>query len=287
MMTPRAATCRDVEGGRGRARAAVRQACARAVLLAAALLIGACTNMEQEDAGTPIAPGADRSLAAVRRTTVDLVLDGRRTGADVVWPPQTSDAAVVLAHGFTRSRSTMADYAAMLAREGLLAVAPDLPYLVDSRDNARALIELVAQLRRGAFSPPAQRIVLVGFSAGGLAALLASGSEGVVGYIGLDPYDRPDHIGRTYARNLQIPAALLRAPSSACNAFSVAAPWAQALPRIEVDRLFEHATHCDFEAPTDWLCRLACGAADPGRQQAIRDELLQIVRRWLPPAQGG
>jgi dienelactone hydrolase len=262
---------------------ALRSACATGVVFAAALLIGACTSVEDERA-RPGADAGDASAAAVARTTIELALDGQRTRADVYRPARVADAAVVLAHGFTRSRSTLAGHAAALAHEGFLAVAPDLPYLVDASGNARALAELVARLRRGDFAPPVRRVVLVGFSAGGLAALLASGTDAVAGYLGLDPYDRSDHIGREFARTLRIPAALLRAPPSACNASSAAASWAQALPRIELDRLFEGATHCDFEAPTDWICRLACGAPDTARQQAIHEELLRTVRRWLAPA---
>jgi pimeloyl-ACP methyl ester carboxylesterase len=162
-----------------------------------------------------------------------------------------------------------------------VAVAPDLPYLVDSRDNARALSDLAALLRRGAFCAPADRIVMVGFSAGGLAALLASASEGVVGYVGLDPFDRPGGVGRSFARTLRVPALLLRGPPSACNAFSIAAPWAQALPLIEADRVIQNASHCDFESPTDAVCRFVCGPADPARGRRIREELLGAVRRWL------
>jgi dienelactone hydrolase len=214
------------------------------------------------------------------------VLDGRQTFADFFLPPAHADAAVILAHGFTRSRATMAGHAARLAQAGVLAVAPDLPYLVDSRDNARALADLAAILRHGSHAPAVQQIVMVGFSAGGLSALLASGSDGVVGYIGLDPFDRPGRPGHEFARTLQVPAALLRGPPSVCNAFSVAAPWAQALPRIELDRVFQNATHCDFEDPSDWICRLACGAANPQRQQAIADEIVRIVGGWLRAPRG-
>jgi dienelactone hydrolase len=227
--------------------------------------------------GTPVIPSP---------VTIALVLDGRATRADFHHPAVPSDSAVILAHGFTRSRATMAGHAARLAQAGMLAVAPDLPYLIDSRDNARALADLVAQLRSGRHAPAVQRVVLVGFSAGGLAALLAAGSEGVVGFVGLDPFDRPSRIGRQFAQTLQVPAALLRGPPAACNAYAIAAPWAQALPRIETDRLFDQATHCDFEDPSDWVCRLACGAADPRRQQAIAAELLRIVTGWLRPLAG-
>lgn len=233
----------------------------------------------------PAIPPDPAAAAVTERTmTVTLILDGRRTRADIHLPAATTDSAVILAHGFTRSRANMAGHAARIAQAGFVAVVPDLPYLIDSRDNARALAELVARLRVGRDVPRVRRIVLVGFSAGGLAALLASGSEGVVGYVGLDPFDRPGRVGRDFARSLQVPAALLRGPPSTCNAFSVAAPWAQALPRIEVDRVFENATHCDFEDPSDGLCRLACGSADPLRQRAIADELLRILRSWLEVA---
>ncbi len=248
------------------------------LIAAAALLLANCATM----AGTPSEPSAaSEAGTAGERVTLALVLDGHRTQVDIYPPAVPTDAAVILAHGFTRSRANMAGHAARMARAGALAVVPDLPYLIDSRDNARALSELEDRLRQGRETPAVRRIVMVGFSAGGLAALLASGSAGVVGYVGLDPFDRPGHVGRDFARTLPVPAALLRGPPSACNAFSVAAPWAQALPRIEVDHVFESATHCDFEDPSDGLCRLVCGGVDPVRQRAIADELVRIVQSWL------
>jgi len=236
--------------------------------------------------GPPASAQAGAPLhAAPQPRTVELVLDGRRTVADVFVPPGVALGGAVLAHGFTRTRATMTGHAALLANAGILAVTPDLPYLIDSRDNARALADLVAQMRAGRFAAPVDHLVLIGFSAGGLAALLASDRPGVVGYVGMDPFDRPSRIGHKFAQTLPVPAALLRAPASACNAFSIAAPWAQAFPRIEVDRLFEGATHCDFEAPSDWLCRTVCGPEQPERQGAIGAELLRIVRKWLVPVQ--
>jgi len=258
----------------------------RPLIAAAAGLLASCTLMsgvrpEPAAASSGAAAASAANTMGVTSATVDIVLDGRATRADFYVPSAPTDAAVILAHGFLRSRATMAGHAARLAQAGVLAVAPDLPYLIDSRDNARALAQLAAQLRTGSHAPAVQRIVMVGFSAGGLSTLLAAGSEGVVGYVGLDPFDRPGRIGRDFARTLQVPAALLRGPPSACNAYSVAAPWAQALPHIELDRLFENATHCDFEDPSDWMCRMACGGPDAQRQQAIAAELLRIVRGWL------
>jgi hypothetical protein len=76
-------------------------------------------------------------------------------------------------------------------------------------------------------------------------------------------------------------AAVLRAPPSRCNAEAVAAPWSAALPGLWRDELITGASHCDFESPTDWMCRLACGEADPARQQRVRQGLLDAAARWL------
>jgi pimeloyl-ACP methyl ester carboxylesterase len=213
--------------------------------------------------------------------TLELVLGGRQTQVDVSAPvpaAEKSRDAVILAHGFTRSRETMAGHAAAIARGGLWAVAPDLPYAVDSRDNARALRDLIASLRGGAAGVPLERFVLVGFSAGGLAAILAADNPGVVGYVGLDPFDRPGGVGREAARRLQVPVWLLRSPSSRCNAYSIAEPWVEALPNLVVDRVLPAASHCDFEDPTDRLCEFVCGRADPARQAAVQAFLLEAVR---------
>jgi dienelactone hydrolase len=214
--------------------------------------------------------------------TVDATLTGRAVRIDVYRPDAVPRGAFVLAHGFMRSRATMADHAVALAREGVLAIAPDLPYLTDSRDNARALVELIAQIRAGAFAPAVDRVVLVGFSAGGLATLLAAVSPGVVGYIGLDPFDRPGGEGLAAAQTLRVPALLLRGPPTFCNAYGISAPWGPVLSALVEERLIEGASHCDFEAPTDRWCTFFCGATDAARQQVVRDTLLNGAQRFLP-----
>lgn len=240
--------------------------------LIAALLFGCAQVPQDAQAAAPAVQTLELTLAE-RRTQVDFYLPAGKL------PPR---GAVVLAHGFTRDRGTMAGHAALLAEQGVLAVVPDLPFVTDSRSNARALSDLVARLRRGEDSIAVTRVVLVGFSAGGLAALLAADAPGVVGYVGLDPFDRPGGVGRDKATTLMIPSRLVRAPSSACNAFSIAEPWTQALRRLEDDRIIAAASHCDFESPTDQLCELVCGKTDPARQKAVRDALVQAVQRWLP-----
>lgn len=224
------------------------------------------------------------SVAVAAPSTLELQLAGRVTQVAVTAPTGRSEgapAAVVLAHGFTRSRATLAGHAAALAREGVWAVVPDLPYLVDSRDNALALRDLLEALRGGAAGAPLERFVLVGFSAGGLAAVLAADAPGVEGFIGLDPFDRPGRVGLEAARRLRVPAYLLRSPSAACNAYSIAEPWAGALAELVDDRILADASHCDFEAPTDRICEFVCGPAHPARQEAVRDFVLGAVRDIL------
>jgi len=229
---------------------------------------------------------AQPASPATVQTQVQL-LDGHRVTVDVYPSAGPSRGAAILSHGFTRSRRTLAGHAQALADAGVLALTPDLPCTFDFRCNARALAALVGLLRTGeAFGTPVDGVMLVGFSAGGLSSLLAADTPGVVGYVGLDPFDRtmPDEterLGLAAAGRLRVEALLLRAPPSRCNAEAVAAPWGSVLPALWRDELIADASHCDFESPTDWMCRLACGDTDPARQQRVRQGLLDAAARWM------
>lgn len=268
--------------GRIEGRVAAWPALTFALLIATTASLGCAAPVADS---TPTRTSAtDAPAALVVDSTLSLALDGRQTVADVYSPGRPSSTAVVFVHGFMRDRTTFADHARAVAAEGVLAVVPDMPYLTDSRRNAQALADLVTQMRSGRLGPPVERVVLVGFSAGGLAALLAADTAGVIGYLGLDPFDRPGGVGLDAARKLDKPARLLRAPSGACNAFAISAPWSGALRRMEGERVIENASHCDFESPTDGLCELVCGRADAQRQQIVRRAILQAVHDWLHPA---
>jgi pimeloyl-ACP methyl ester carboxylesterase len=128
--------------------------------------------------------------------------------------------------------------------------------------------------------------MLVGFSAGGLASLLAADTPDVVGFVGLDAYDyllsnQIERLGIVAARRLATEALILRAPASSCNGQSVAASWSVEFKALWRDELITGVTHCDFEAPTDWMCRLACGDTDASRQSMVRQALLDAAARWL------
>jgi dienelactone hydrolase len=206
---------------------------------------------------------------------------------DVYKPIGPQKGAAILTHGFTRSRATMGEHAQALAARGVLAITPDMPCTFDFRCNASAIAGLVNLLRNtDTFGASSQRIMLVGFSAGGLSSLLAADTPGVVGFVGLDPFDRvlpneTERAGITASRKLATEALILRAPASRCNANAVAAPWGAELKALWRDELIAGASHCDFEAPTDWKCRLACGDTDPVRQLQVRNGILDAAARWL------
>jgi alpha-beta hydrolase superfamily lysophospholipase len=233
------------------------------------------------------AQAAQLSVCRPHKTQV-LNINGHALVVDVYGPTGVQTGAAILTHGFTRSRTTMAEHAQALAAQGVLTLTPDMPCTFDFHCNARAIAELVSTLRdTETFGSRAHRVMLVGFSAGGLSSLLAADTPGVVGLVALDPFDRvrpeePESMGLLAAKGLQTPTLILRAPASSCNAQSVAAPWGSALPALWRDDVMPGASHCDFEAPTDWICRLACGAADVSRQLQVRQSLLEAAAKWLP-----
>ena len=246
-----------------------------ALLAAAAALLASLAN-----AAGPAAPATVETQTAT--------LDGHRVTLDVYPAAGPLRGAAILSHGFTRSRRTLAGHAQALADAGVLALAPDLPCTFDFRCNAEALAALVRSLRAGGpFGAPVEKVMLVGFSAGGLSSLLAADTPGVVGFVGLDPFDRTlpgeaERLGLAAAGRLRTEVLLLRAPPSRCNADAAAAPWATALPALWRDEPIAGASHCDFDSPTDWMCRLACGDTDPARQQRVRQGLMDAAARWLP-----
>jgi hypothetical protein len=230
---------------------------------------------------------AVESVAKVSAQTLALNVGGKTIEVDVYKPIGPYTGAAILTHGGFRNRQTMAQHAQALAAQGVLALAPTMPCTFDHRCNARAIAQLVNLLgSTHTFGKSTKRVMLVGFSAGGLSSLLAAETPGVVGFVGLDAYDhllpnQSERLGVLAARRLVAETMLLRAPASICNAQSVAASWRLEFKALWRDALIAGATHCDFEAPTDWMCRLACGDTDASRQSMVRQALLDAAARWL------
>ena len=229
---------------------------------------------------------AEPTAKVIPQTQV-LNINGQTVEVDVYKPIGPQKGAAILTHGFTRSRTSMGEHAQALAARGVLAITPDMPCTFDFRCNASAIAGLVnLLLNTDTFGASSQRVMLVGFSAGGLSSLLAADTPGVVGFVGLDSFDRvlpneTERAGITASRRLTTEALILRAPASRCNAKGVAAPWGSEMKALWRDELIAGASHCDFEAPTDWKCRWACGDTDPARQLQIRQGILDAAAIWL------
>jgi dienelactone hydrolase len=215
---------------------------------------------------------------------------GEAQAVDVYRPDVESPAGVaIIAHGFTRSRVGHRDLGRALASAGVIAVVPDLPSVMDLWSNGDAIAELAQKLEAGALglTPVARsRLVLIGTSAGGLATVLAAAKlPGVAGWIGLDPVDRTGS-GSGAASQLTAPAVVMLADPSACNLFASGRSIARAVPHLLRTTFVDGASHCDFEDPTNNMCRVLCGQSSSTMQTVIRDETVTTALEMLRPVSG-
>ena len=189
---------------------------------------------------------------------------------------------VVLAHGFLRNKARLDGLARALAATGLAVVTVDFCNTRLWRGNhARNGLDLIAVANQ----LNARRVVYAGFSAGGLAALVAAHADPrTLGVLTLDLVDAQG-LGQRLAPQLQRPVIGLFGEPAACNAENNGVATLLAAPRAQIERI-NGASHCDFEAPTDWLCRAVCeseaaasGAAQ--RQAVILKRAVGVVRGFF------
>jgi dienelactone hydrolase len=224
---------------------------------------------------------ADAQPATYTRDTATIEYAGFEGSVDIYRPGNGASAGVaIVAHGFTRSRVRHRDLGRALAEAGVTAVIPDLPNVMDLWGNGTAIVELVDKLDAGAFGPmPVGRshLVLIGTSAGGLATVLAAARlPGLAGWIGLDPVDRTG-TGADAAAQLDAPAVVLLGGASSCNLFGSGRGIAKALPHLVRTVALKEASHCDFEDPTNNLCRVLCGGSSAQMQARVRVETVRAA----------
>ena len=223
--------------------------------------------------------------AGIERRTQTIQLTGKSVKVDLFVPQTTGPAPlVIVAHGFSRNRKTMAGWGSMLAQAGFIAVVPDLPYWSDHAGNGRALTELLVKVKAGEFVPEARApspAALVGFSAGGLATLLASArNTNVSCWVGLDPVGTGRQT-QAAAASLKIPGFVLRAEPSPWNAHGNAREIFAALGGPAFSLVVTGATHVDAENPTSRAAEWTCGKSDPTRRAAFGRYLLACLRAGL------
>jgi hypothetical protein len=285
----------------GRATRAALAAAARAapVALAACLLASCATppvyRADQIDARAMIAgieafaePGtAGARLVSGRR---DSLFGGNY--AYEIWEPaeatdETLPGTLFLAHGFGRDLKAMRGWARHLASHGLRTVVPSLrnsTFYAGRHDrNGADLLDLARALEPGTR-------YYAGFSAGGLASLIAaSRDEGSALWLGLDPVDSgglaAGALAALGARGTgALPAAramyAILGEKSACNAQGNFEPLLRSAG-VPFERVAA-ATHCAFENPYDPACEAICGRAEPPEAaEAIRAYILARATSFL------
>lgn len=203
------------------------------------------------------------------------------------WP------AVVLTHGFGRTKANMANDARYLAQRGFVVMTPNMVNLFTEASQVRNIAntaEHVAWLILRARTPgdalsglvdPA-RISLAGFSAGGAvtfeAAIEARAANlPVLAVVLLDAVPWSRTVQRA-AQFPTLPMSALRAEPSACNAQGALLTLLQQIPRPSLDVRVVNSSHCDAENPSDFLCRLFCNGLQADRS-AVYQRLLHLFLR--------
>jgi dienelactone hydrolase len=179
-----------------------------------------------------------------------------------VYDTRETDRAdlVVLAHGFLRSQERMQGLAATLAASGMRVATLDFcnPRPWDGR-HAQNALDMIALAR----ALDAERVVYAGFSAGGLAAVIAGRADArAIGIVTLDLVETQG-LGVRAAKGLHKPLLALAGDPTNCNALDNGRAVIAATDWARVQRI-DGAGHCDFEAPTDQLCELLCSDPDSG-----------------------
>ncbi len=279
------------------ARPAARRGSPWGVALIAVALLAACAPAAiTRVTGDPGLPASDPALAApgpfattsepgsLRSAfgcTVEFELHRPTEGAGGV--------TVVLAHGFLRSLASMRGWAAHLASHGVptavVSFCNSTPF-AGRHDRNAADLRAVADAVRA----PGGGVLYAGFSAGGLAALLAAADDpGAVALLGLDAVDsgrggRPGDGASglaSDAADLPVPALFLAAEPSACNADGNMLPVAARIASAAVVRV-PNATHCHFEDPYAPACERLCGRVEPpAAADAIRATIRALATDWV------
>ena len=245
---------------------------ARFVLLA--MVVVACAGMAQAQS-----PAFTMFMQSIR-------LVGQSVSVDTYRPSAASPrGAAILVHGLAASRGHLRYLGEALAAAGFVAVVPDLPDFIDASRDARAIVSLVQMIESGQAPgvavTPRDRLVLVGMSFGGLVTVMAASElPGLGGWVGLDPVDTTQTATRE-ASKVTAPAVVLLGKSSLCNLYGSGSVIARAIPGLLRATVVAGASHCDFEGPTNSVCRTACGHGSNEMRTLIREEAVRAVAELL------
>jgi len=233
------------------------------MLAALVLLIGGCPGPMQRPDG--IASVGSTAVPSPQGISVEEGTVASRFGCRFGYrlyqlSEPASDDLVIIGHGFLREQDRMNGLAIAAATAGIPAATIDYcnsrPWRGGHRRNADDMMRLADALH-------AREVIYAGFSAGALAALVAARNDPrAAGVLALDLVDT-QQIGRNAARGLDKPLIGLHGEPTNCNAQSNGQGVYSLAPNAKL-QVIDGAGHCDFEAPSDSLCRLICEDPTPG-----------------------
>ncbi len=252
--------------------------------LLVALALAGCAGLHRDDPATV----AHWSLRDTRDVTIarGAIQSETGCGLDTIrFQPRhrRTRGAVILAPGFLRDQRSLTGLAVALAGQGIpvvtLTFCNSRPWDGRPVRNALDMIAVGRQLE-------ATGVVYAGFSAGGLAALIAGRLDPqAVGIVTLDLVDA-HRLGVGMARALNRPLVGLAGEPAACNAYNNGLKVFTVAPRARITPI-QGASHCDFESPTDWLCESVCAGVDdgsPARRRTIIAAAMTAVADLIGPA---
>jgi pimeloyl-ACP methyl ester carboxylesterase len=249
----------------------------RILLLATCLLTTASAGAELFDVQVET---ATRTICTGTEVSYSLFIPQPTDGLPPPpWP------AVVLNHGFARSKKFHAANAAYLARRGLIVLTPDqvgrggsfarernIEITLDHLEWLVTRSETPGDPLGGLVDP--RRLALAGHSAGGALSFEAAARSQLTSLPvrALVLLDAVPWRSTLEAADELAPLALasFRSEPSACNADGSVRQLLAGLCFPVDDLRLVDATHCDPESPTDVLCRWACGGSTLTRRHLYR-----------------
>ncbi len=220
----------------------------------------------------------ERGQIDVQREELRVQATQRCTMTAVRFTPTTpiADGYALVLHGFSRGRAQFLGWGEHLASHGIETVVSDLCHASISGVDPVAGGEAIDTLIQNIGDEP---VVIVGHSAGSMAALVAgSRSDSTVAVLGLDPVAPNEGDLSADATELDGMLAGLIGDPSQCNSNNSG---------VDVYRQgnaqmlsVAGATHCDFEAPTNFLCTATCGGSGGESVQASIRQLATAFVAW-------
>jgi len=252
-------------------------------LICAGCVSGTSNLDEEDDIGVLAVRGPDyRNQGTVAYDSIEGKLTSA-AGCEVVYtyfrPEELlADVLVIIGHGFMRSKKRMAVLARHLAGWGLPVANVEFCnsklWAGNHALNGADMVAVALKLNAG-------RVLYTGFSAGGLAALAAAGSDNkTIALFGLDMVDHKG-LGKKIAPELTVPFYGLIAAPSMCNADRNGLQVYNVASKTRVVEI-EDATHCHFEFPFDGKCAFACGKGEKRfRRETIQKTILGFTTAFM------